>query len=154
MGKTIFAAVVAAILASIATFLVMNSFDTEKVASAAEARRVTDETAKVERDRLERRLVDLEKRLAAQPRAERRSSPEANLAPQARAPANPDALSPDASGGPAIAPDGTAYVSRAELERFAKDLPGIPVDPARVPVVHPVEKGGAVDIGKAFRIGL
>jgi hypothetical protein len=111
MGKTIFAAVVAAVLASIATVLVMDSLREERAVATNEARKLADETARIERERLERRVADVEKRAAAAPRAERRP---AESAPEA-APANGEAAPP-----PPLAPDGTPYVSRAELETFAR----------------------------------
>lgn len=109
MGKTIFAAIVAAVLSSIATTLILGSFQTEQRAAEAEQRRHDAETAKVERERLERRLSEIEKRPAAPPRPDRRAAPDDSATAAAPPP-----------GPGAIAPDGTPYVSRAEMETYAK----------------------------------
>jgi hypothetical protein len=108
MGKTIFVAVIAAILASIATTLVMASFHAEERSADAEARAKADQIAQIERERLERRVAEVEKKAAAAPRAERRSAPE-------EAPAGGEAKQL-----PFFAPDGTPYVSMAQLQNFAK----------------------------------
>lgn len=107
MGKTIFAAIVAAAFTSIATVLIMNALATEKAATEAKARESAAETEKVERERLDRRLADVERRVAAVPRVERRAEP-----------SDAPAVAPAAA--PAVAPDGTPYVSQAQMEAFAK----------------------------------
>jgi hypothetical protein len=112
VGKTIFAAVVAAVLASVATVLVMESLRTEREVASAKGRALADETAKIERERLERRIVDLEKRPASAGRAERRSAQEPAAGGE---PGTPATAAPAA-----LAPDGTPYVSRAQMEAYAK----------------------------------
>ncbi len=107
MGKTIFVAVIAAILASIATTLVMASFHAEERAADAEVRSKAEQTAQVERERLERRVADVEKKAAAAPRAERR-------------PASDEVPAAAPAGTEALAPDGTPYVSMAQLQEFAR----------------------------------
>lgn len=109
MGKTIFAAVVAAVLAAVATVLVMDSVRNETVAAAEAARKLEEDTRRVEQERLERRLKEVETRVATAPRVERRPAAEDRDAAAQGAPP------------PALAPDGTPYVSRAELEAFAKE---------------------------------
>ena len=110
MGKTIFAAVVTAVLASIVTVLVMTTFQADRSNADAEKRQLADDTARIERERLERRVAEVEKRAAAVPRAERRAAEE----PPAAAPGTATVAPPP------LAPDGTPYVSRADLETFAR----------------------------------
>src|SRR5262245_50957133 len=100
MGKTIFAAVIASVFTAVVTVLVMNSLQAERTASEAQTRETKGEVERIERERLVQRIAEVEKRVATVPRAERRSA--VSEEPQA-APA-------------ATAPDGTPYVSRAELE--------------------------------------
>ena len=116
MGKTIFAAVIAALVTSIVTVMVMSSIQSEQRASDAAARKTVDDTAQVERERLDRRVAELERRAAA-PRAGRRESAEAPA--ETGEPAAAPSV-PGAGGAPAIAPDGTPYVSQAQMEAFAK----------------------------------
>jgi hypothetical protein len=104
MGKTIFAAVVAAVLASIATVLVMDSFKSETAAAEAKDRQAAAEVAKVERERIERRITDLEKRAQAA-RPERRGSGDGDVAATLPAP-----------------PPGSVYVTRAELDEILKTV--------------------------------
>lgn len=118
MGKTIFAAVISSILASIATVLVMGSFQSERRAEEAKARETAEATAKVEYDRIVRRVTELEKRPAAPQRVERRGSPD-----EAETKTDGTVAAP-APATAALAPDGTPYVSRAELEEFAKSRGG------------------------------
>lgn len=137
MGKTIFAAVVAAVLASIATVLVMSSFQQDRSTADAQARQLTEETAKVERERLERRLADVEKRASALPKAERRAA-EMTLFTANATPVPPP-----------LAADGTPYVSRAELEAFAKTKGAAIVrDAMTAPAAKPVEKKSLEDIAR------
>src|SRR5262245_18211673 len=131
MGKTIFAAVVASVLTAIATVLVMNALQAEKAAADAQAREVANQTDRIERDRLVQRIADVEKRVAAAPRVERRAAADPQAAP------------------PATAPDGTPYVSRAELEAFAKQQIGALRGPQPIPVeTKPVEKKTLEEIAR------
>jgi hypothetical protein len=126
MGKTIFAAVIASLLTAIATVLVMDSLRAEKAAVDARVRETATETERIERDRLASRVAEVEKRVSAVPRAERRAAVD-------DAPAPP----------PPTAPDGTPYVSRAELEAYAREqigglraaqaVPAVPGDTKPVP---------------------
>lgn len=137
MGKTIFAAVIAALLTSIVTVMVMSSIQSEQRAADAAARKTVDDTAQVERERLDRRIAELERRAAA-PRAGRRES--ADPPPDANASPPVPADGPGPSGSPAIAPDGTPYVSQAQMEAFAK-AHGVRVGD----VVHEIEQAKAVE---------
>jgi len=142
MGKTIFAAVVVAVFAAVATVLVMNALLADKRAADADAQKKADDVAKVERDRIERRISDLEKR-AAEPRERRGVARAADDAAGA--------------GPPALAPDGTPYVSRAEMVKYAGELAAkasamrgnefAPVDP-----VKPVEKKSLEDIARDMNL--
>jgi hypothetical protein len=134
MGKTIFAAVLAALVTSLVTVLVMDSM---QAAVDAQARQLADETAKVERDRLERRVAEVERRAAA-PRADRRTAGDP-----------PPAPADGAAAPPPLAPDGTPYVSRAELETFAKQKGAALVREAMAaPLPKPVEKKSLEDIAR------
>jgi hypothetical protein len=136
MGKTIFAAVIASVLTAVVTVLIMNSLQAERTASEAQTRETKGEIERIERDRIAQRLTEVEKRVAAAPRAERRSA--ASEEPQAVP--------------PATAPDGTPYVSRAELEAFAKDrkLGTAATDGVPQPIVEqkPVEKKTLEEIAR------
>jgi hypothetical protein len=133
MGKTIFAAVIASVLAAVATVLIMNSLQAEKTASEAQARETRGEIERFERDRIAQRLTEIEKRVAAAPRAERRSA--ASGEPQA--------------APPATAPDGTPYVSRAELEALVNErAPAKAAPVAAPPVAAPVEKKTLEEIAR------
>ncbi len=137
MGKTIFAAVLAALLTSVVTVLVMGSTQADKAAADAQARQLAEETARVERERLERRVAEVEKRAAALPRPDRHAADDAP--PAAGAGAAP----------PPLAPDGTPYVSRAELETFAKTQGAALVREAMAaPAAKPVEKKSLEDIAR------
>lgn len=118
MGKTIFAAVLAAIVASIVTTLVMGSFQTEErtVAQTAQAR--AEETGKVERERLDRRLGEVEKKLGSAARTARRDPVDPPPAGNGAAPTGTGVAVQDAPDGPPppLSPDGTPYISRAELD--------------------------------------
>jgi hypothetical protein len=139
MGKTIFAAVVSAVLASIATVLVMGSFQEGRSAADAASRQLADDTARVERERLERRVAEVEKRAASVPRTERRAAEE----PPAAAP-GAAAVAP-----PPLAPDGTPYVSRADLETFARTKGAALVREAMSgTAAKPVEKKSLEDIAR------
>lgn len=144
MGKTIFVAVIAAILASIATTLVMASFHAEERAADAEARSKADQVAQIERERLERRVADVEKKVAAAPRAERRAAPD-------------EAADATAKPLAALAPDGTPYVSMAQLQTFAKTQGAALVREAmkggatEAPVA-PVEKKTLEDIARDMNL--
>lgn len=141
MGKTIFVAVIAAILASIATTLVMASFHAEERAADAETRSKAEQVAQVERDRLERRVADVEKKMAAAPRAERRAAAEeTGTAP--------------AKTLPFLAPDGTPYVSMAQLQTFAKTQGAALVRDAMKgdPAAPPVEKKTLEDIARDMNL--
>src|SRR5262245_13008813 len=135
MGKTIFAAVIASLLTAIATVLVMDSLRAEKAAADARDRETEAQTERIDFDRLSQRLAEVEKRAAAAPRAERR-------APAEGAPAAP----------PATAPDGTPYVSRAELEAYAKEqvalLRGAQLVPGAGVEAKPVEKKTVEEIAR------
>jgi hypothetical protein len=141
MGKTIFAAVVAAVLSSIATVLVMGTLQADKTAAETESRKKAEDVRRVEHERIERRVAELEKRGAAAGRAERRAAAE-------------DAAAPAADGAPpALAPDGTPYVSRAELEAYAKKHAAQFVPDAADVVVHkPVEKKSLEDIARDMNL--
>ncbi len=136
MGKTIFAAFVTAILAAVATALVMGSIQADKSAADAEARRKDEEVDKIERERLERRVTDLEKRAQTATRVERRAAD-------------------DAAALPPLAPDGTPYVSRAQLEEFARKQVGEAVAKSGLrvlPEVKPVEKKSLEDIARDMNL--
>lgn len=141
MGKTIFAALVAAVLASVATVLVMDSLRTARDAAGDEARRKDAETAKVERERLERRIADLEKRPTAAARVERRPAAAPPSATETTAVVAP----------PPLSPDGTPYVSRAELEEFAKKLPPA-AQVAEIVPAKAVEKKSLEDIAREMNL--
>jgi hypothetical protein len=144
MGKTIFAAVIAALVTSIVTVMVMSSIQSEQRAADAAARKTVDDTAQVERERLDRRMADIERRVAA-PRAGRRESGET----PADAGASETAPAASAGGAPAIAPDGTPYVSQAQMEAFAK-AHGVRVGeaPQVFEDVKPVEKKTLEEIAR------
>jgi hypothetical protein len=112
MGKTIFAALLVSVLTSIVTTLIYSALESESRAAATEERRHADETAQIERERLDRRIADLEKRVAAAPRAERHAATAPEESPSVSAPGDPGAAPPAP-----LAPDGTPYVSKAELDR-------------------------------------
>jgi hypothetical protein len=142
MGKTIFAAVIAAVLSSIATVLVMGTLQSDKSSADADARKLAADVQRVERERIERRISDLEKRPAAAPRAERRAAEEA-----------PAAGSTPGAPPPPLAPDGSPYVSRAEMEAFARKYAAAAMSgPAGVPVPAPVEKKSLEDIARDMNL--
>jgi hypothetical protein len=141
MGKTIFAAVIAAVLSSIATVLVMGTLQADKTAAAADERKKTEEVQKIERERLERRVGELEKRPAAPPRAERRAADDAASAATPGAPPPP------------LAPDGSPYVSRAEMEAFARKYAAAAMAaPSNVEPPKPVEKKSLEDIARDMNL--
>jgi hypothetical protein len=138
MGKTIFAAVIAAILSSIATVLVMGTTQADKLAADADARKKDEDVRRVERERLERRVAELEKRPVPAPRAERRAADDAS------APGVPP---------PPLAPDGTPYVSRAELEAFARKYAAAAMStPTNFTPAKPVEKKSLEDIARDMNL--
>jgi hypothetical protein len=143
MGKTIFAAVIAAVLASVATVLVMGALSADRSAADIDARKLAEDVRKVERERIERRIADLEKRPVAAPRVERRAAEEAaSAAPATGAPPPP------------LAPDGSPYVSRAEMEAFARKLASsyFPAATGDAAVHKPVEKKSLEEIARDMNL--
>jgi hypothetical protein len=140
VGKTIFAALIASVLASIATVIVMEALRAERSAADAQARELETQTQKIERDRLVQRLADVERRVAAPARAERRAEPAASVDPAPAA--SPAAPAP-------LAADGTPYVSRAQMEAFARSLGARVGGVAEAPAeVKPVEKKTLEEIAR------
>jgi len=140
MGKTIFAAVIAAVLASVATVLVMGALQADRSVAESDARKLAEDVRKIEHERIERRIADLEKRPVAAPRVERRAADEAAAATTGAAP-------------PPLAPDGSPYVSRAEMEAYARKMAsGFGVKPEDVPAVKPVEKKSLEEIARDMNL--
>ena len=120
MGKSILAAVLAAILASLATTLVMRSLADDQVRTT-ESRLV----------RAEQRATDAEERVRTALDRIDRFGDRVQRAEVAASEANRNALSavqaagaePVAGGAPLTAPDGSPYVSRADLDQALAALP-------------------------------
>jgi hypothetical protein len=127
MGKTIFVAIVAAILASVATTILLGSFGSP--AERAAAARSDKQQAEIER--LTETLDTLAKRQTAQGRDLKRVQGSRRGPPEAEAIAGPGSDAP--AGEAAVAPDGTPYVSRADLETYfaeqAESLRPVPSEP-------------------------
>lgn len=114
MGKTLFAAVLAAVLATLATQAVLLSLMERESPEERAAREAVTQRL----DTLDEQLATLDRRLE-RARRDRRAAPSSGpRAPtEAAATGRSDPAPTDAAPPPSIAPDGTPYVSRAELEQ-------------------------------------
>jgi len=118
MGKSILAAIVAAILASVATTLIMSSLADDQ-ARTAESRLVD----------AEKRAADAEQQVATALDRIDRFGDRVGRAEQAAGEAQRNAMAaaqaagatPADESGALIAPDGTAYVSRADFDRLLEE---------------------------------
>jgi hypothetical protein len=152
MGKTIFAAIVAAVVASIATVLLMNSFQAERAAEDEKTRKLAADTAQVERERVERRIASLEKQTASAQRADRRGAGD-GASSAAGTSAGGTAPQVDVASPGALAPDGTPYVSRKEMEAYAQAQAALLGLSSSAPMpATPIEKKSLADI--AAEMGL
>ena len=135
MGKTILAAIVAAILASVATTLVMRSVADDQ-ARRLETRlteietraAAADERVGVALDRVDRQAARVERAESGAVEAQRTAAAALQAAGVER--------DPDAPATALVAPDGTEYVSRAELDRLiaergAGGMDGLEIAPPR-----------------------
>ena len=114
MGKTVFASVIAALLTTLITHAVLLSLKTEddaleREAAQEEARRMAA---------IEERMDTIDRRME---RSRRQSTERA-----APTPVSPSTAAGPNGALPATAPDGTAYVSRAELDTMLQELRSAP----------------------------
>lgn len=137
MGKTVFASVIAALLTTLITHAVLLSLRTEDDALEREA--AQEESRRMAA--IEERMDTIDRRMERARRASvERAPPAVAAAPGSTSEAGPL---------PATAPDGTAYVSRAELDTALQELRSAPVSvegpeetvPARRP--RPLEEVAA-----------
>ena len=118
MGKSILAAIVAAIIASIATTLVMSSVMDDQVQTAETRMNEAEKRAEDAEARVETALDRLDRFSDRVQRAEKTAN---DAQRNAIAAVQAAGATPADESGALVAPDGTAYLSRAEFARLLEE---------------------------------
>ncbi len=142
MGKTILVAVIAAVLASLATNLVMASFPTEQAAHEREQIAKDRQVLQV----IERRIGDMERKAAASRERVARARSDEGVEAEVGAESDDTTASGAAAGPSAVAPDGSPYVSRAEVEKLFAERAAATAAAGQAPATPPVPKRSLEEI--------